>query len=361
VIDFIPLESYTRVYYLILAAFVSSLSIMLLNHPKAVIATPGIRNDVVRIWGWACVAIMIVVLGLRPISFAFGDMGNYYKQFQAYQAGAELGQRDLLFEGGLWLYARYLTAPLFFLSCLLLYLVPLIAAFRRLLGAYWPLAFFLAVAHFDFYGYGVNGIRQGIASSLFLLALTTRGLSSWLLMACSVGVHGSLIVPFLGYLLTLCLKRPGYYFTGWLICLAATSIYAGFGELIFSTGFGGERLDKYSSVDSEFLDQLSKVGYRFDFLIYSLPPILLGYYLVVVRGVRDYPYLRMLQIYLTSNAVWLLMIRSPISNRIAYLSWFLMGVLIAYPLVRHRLFKGQHFVYVGVLIAMFGYTFFSKI
>ena len=360
-IDFIPLGSYARVYYVILALFIGSLSVMLAGHPKAVIATPGIRNDVVRTWGWACVAVIVVLLGLRPISAVFGDMGNYYRHFEAYRMGARLVEGDIIFEGWLWLFARFLNAPLFFFVCLTIYLVPLVLACRRMFGVYWPLAFFLAAAHFDFYGYGVNGIRQGMASSLFLLALTFGGFRSWVLVLLAVGFHGSLVVPAVAYAMTYLFRDPRYYFAGWAICLVATSVYGGFGEIILASGFGEGRLDTYTEVDSEFLEQLSKIGFRWDFLIYSLPPIALGYYLVMWRGIRDQPYMRMLQIYLAANAVWLLMIRTPVSNRVAYLSWFLMGLLIAYPLVRHRLFKAQHLVYVAILLAMFGYTFFRNI
>lgn len=89
-IDFIPLGSYSQVYYVILALFVGSLSVMLAGHPKAAIATPRIRNDVVRMWGWVCVAVMVALLGLRPISAVFGDMGNHCRHFEPYRVRAGL-------------------------------------------------------------------------------------------------------------------------------------------------------------------------------------------------------------------------------------------------------------------------------
>lgn len=360
-IDFIPLEHYGRVYYTILAAFIGSFAIMLSRYPRAVVAHPGVKNNVVLLWGWACVVILVLLLGLRPISFSFGDMGNYYKQFRVYEYGGELGTSDVLFEAMMWAFARYMNAGSFFFACIVLYLLPLAVAFRRLLGQYWPLAFFLAAAHFDFYGYGVNGIRQGVASSLMLLALTSKGVRSWLLVGAAIGFHGSLVVPAIAYAMTLVFRKPRYYFYGWGICLLATSVYSGFGDLIFSSSFSDDRLDRYVDMDSGLLEQFSKVGFRFDFLAYGLLPILLGYYVVIVRGIRDESYVRLLQVYLTANAVWLLMIRTPISNRVAYLSWFLMGILIAYPLVRYKIFKDQHLVYVAILLVMFSYTLVRNI
>lgn len=361
VIDFIPAESYYRIYYVTMALFIATLSLLLLGHRKAVVAHPHIQNPLVRAWGWLCVAFIVLLLGLRPISFAFGDMGNYNKKFLEYAAGAPLGQGDFLFEVVMLVFARFLTAPLFFLFCLLLYVIPPVLAFRKWLGVYWPLAFFLTLAFYDYYGYGVNGIRNGVATSLFLFALSLSGWRAWLLVACSVGMHGSMMLPAAAYLLTWKFRRPGFYFAGWLLCLLVTSVYGGLGDLIMSSGFGDARLEKYANVDAYFVEQLSKVGFRFDFLVYSLPPIVLGYYVVMVRKLRDPVYLRMLEMYLVSNAFWLLMIRTPISNRVAYLSWFLMGILLAFPLVRYRLFRGQHVMYVAILLAMFSYTFVSML
>lgn len=360
-IDFIPLEHYSRVYYYMLAAFIGCLAIMLVRHPKAVIFHSGIHNNIVRALGWVCVASMLLLLGLRPISYAFGDMGNYYKQFVAYQSGEALGAGDYLFELAMWFFARYLNAPLFFFTCFTLYIIPLVIALRKLLGVYWPLGFFLFAAHFDFYGYGVNGIRQGIASSLFLYALTLRPLRAWLVISVAIGIHASLVVPAIAYALTFVIRAPAHYFAGWSLCLIATIASPAFGEQIMSSGLGGGRLDQYVDVGDWFLEQFSRVGFRLDFLIYSLPPIVLGYYLVMVRKIADQPYLRILQVYLAANAVWLLMIRTPTSNRIAYLSWFLMGFLVAYPLIRHRIFKGQHLVYVSFLLVFFGYTFYRNL
>lgn len=360
-IDLIPAESYSHIYYVLMGGFIVSFALLLIGHPKAVVAHPGVRNKVVQFWGWSCVILLLLLLGLRPISYAFGDMGNYYKQFLAYEGGAGLKNGDLGFEVGMWLYARYLNAPLFFLTCFALYLLPLVVAFRRFLGSYWPLAFFLAAAHFDFYGYGVNGIRQGVASSLFLLALSIGGIRAWMIIALSVGIHGSLVVPAAAYAMTYVFRKPAYYYLGWLLCLLVTAISPKPGEMILGLGFADDRYGKYLDAGDYFVEQFAKVGFRFDFLAYSLPPIFLGFYLVIVRKVRDDLYIRLLSVYLTANAVWLLMIRTAVSNRVAYLSWCLMGLLIAYPLVKHKLFKQQHVVYIAVLVLMFGYTFVRNI
>lgn len=355
-ITFIPLHLYVVTYYALMLFFIGTLCVMLWTHPKAVVAQPGIRNQVVQMWGWACLVLLIVLLGLRPISFAFGDMGNYYKHFLAYEAGKELGEGDIVFESALWLFANYANAALFFFFCTVLYLVPIAVTTRKLLDQYWPLAFFMVAAHVDFYGYGVNGIRQGVASSVFLLALVTPRPLSWALVACSVGLHGGFILPAAAFVLTGMIKDPRLYFAGWLACLAATSAWGGFGEAFATAGIGGEALDKYMTTDQQTLQQFSKVGFRFDFLAYSAIPIVIGYYFVIVRKFRDAPYLRMLSIYLTCNAVWLLMIRTTASNRVAYLSWFMMGLVIAYPLIKWRAFRGQHIIFVCLLLVLFGYT-----
>lgn len=360
-IDFIPLEDYAHVYYLITLAFMLVLCLLILPNRRAVVASAGVRNSVIVAWGWAYVAVLVALIGLRPISYAFGDMGTYYKSFLDYQYGVPISHEDILFQAIMWLFAKFANAPAFFFFCALVYIVPVAIAARRMLGNYWPIAFFMTIAWFDYYGYAVNGLRQGVASSVFILALTVSWRYSWVLLVAAVGLHIGFLIPAVAYIAVLKFRNPKWYLVGWLCAIVVTSAYAGFGELIAGTGWFGDRWDKYLTVGTYFTKQLKEVGFRMEFLIYSAIPVVVGTYFILVKKFEDRLYDRLFCIYLATNAVWLLAIRSPISNRIAGLSWCMMGLVIAYPLVRCRALRMQHFAYMGILAVLFGYTFIAHL
>ncbi|MDE6170822.1 MAG: hypothetical protein K2F68_06665, partial [Duncaniella sp.] len=65
-------------------------------------------------------------------------------------------------------------------------------------------------------------------------------------------------------------------------------------------------------------------------------PIVFYWYITFIKGVRDGWYNVIAITYMLSNAFWIIVIRSTFSNRFAYLSWFLMPIMIAYPLSEMR-------------------------
>ena len=85
--------------------------------------------------------------------------------------------------------------------------------------------------------------------------------------------------------------------------------------------------------DNSNSDRFSSIGYRWDFVLYSLIPIVLGYRKIISGQVQDKIYIFLYNTYCICNAFWLFTIYVPYNNRIAYLSWFLYPVLIAYPFI----------------------------
>lgn len=361
-IEFIPLQQYATVVYVVMLVFIASLSMMLFAHPKAVLFHPHINNEVARLWGWGCFFLLLLLLGLRPISYAFGDMGNYHKHFLAYQAGGLPDGGDLLFEWTMWLFATFLNAPLFFFLCAVVYLAPIVVAARRMLSQYWPLAFFFSIAQFDFYGYGVNGIRQGMAASVFLLAVVAnRKWHMWIWTLVAIGLHKSFAVPTALLLLVQYAWNPRYYLAGWLACLAIAAMFPGIGTMLADSALSTGKYDEYLDPDSTFVQQFSAVGFRPDFIVYSLLPIGIGGYFLFWRKVKDRFYVRLYCLYLGSNAFWLILMHTVVSNRIAYLSWCLIGFVTAYPLVRFRGMAAQHQAFSALLLGFYLFTFITHI
>ncbi len=97
--------------------------------------------------------------------------------------------------------------------------------------------------------------------------------------------------------------------------------------------------------------------FRWDFILYSLMPILLGAYTLFVRKVYNNTYLILLGTYMYANAFWILVIRDLFSNRFAYLSWFLYPIVLAYPLFNLPVFEKNHSKKASwILLAHFGFT-----
>ena len=75
------------------------------------------------------------------------------------------------------------------------------------------------------------------------------------------------------------------------------------------------------------------------------------------KGFKDNFYNQIFSTYLICNAFWILVIRANFSNRCAYLSWFLMRVVIIYPYLRKRFYVKQEIVIAKVLTAYFMFTY----
>lgn len=360
-IDFIPLQSYALVVNTIVMAVVALLALLVMRHPHAVVEQPGIRNKVPRALGEAVVVALCVLVGLRPISYVFGDMGNYYRRFVEYSAGMSPGGHDPLFDGIMWLFAQVNAPGLFFLFCALVYVIPLRIASQRLFANYWPLGFLFVIAHISFYGFAVNGIRNGMAMSLFTLAITYRRWRAWVLMAAAIGLHGSLILPVLAFAAASFGFRAKWSIAFWIGCLVISLAVPGVGTLLANSLPVDDRLEQYAATAGQYDDQFASTGFRWDFLLYSALPIMVGAFFIFGKKRFDAFYLKVFSTYVITNAVWLLLIQLPFSNRFSYLSWGVMGLVIAYPLIKWGLFKQQQLVFAVLLVGLAGFSYVSQL
>ncbi len=106
------------------------------------------------------------------------------------------------------------------------------------------------------------------------------------------------------------------------------------------------------------MSQFSREGFRWDFLLYSTVPIVMGWYICVKRKIQDNWYNVICTVYCLCNAFWIMVIRSAFSNRFAYLSWFIYPIVIAYPLINLPVWEDQDRKTGIILLAYAGFTFF---
>lgn len=294
-----------------------------------------------------------VYIGLRPIVWgAFADSYGYYHSFE-YLKGMPLSM-ELAYEmakDGLFAYleilcTRFTTAKGWFIIIALCYYVSVLWAARRLFAnnAYAAmLTFFVA---FSTFSYATNGIRNGMACSLLLLAISFVVVPGKinLIKATIIGFiatqfHASATLPALCVLATVFLPKLRNIRFAVYVWLGAFVAYFVVGNTVSSffqnLGFD-DRLGDYIA-DSERYATTAKSGFRIDFLIYSAMPIWMAWYSAVKHKTTDRTYNILASTYIYANAVWILLMNAAFSNRFAYLSWFMFPFVLIYPALKFDL------------------------
>lgn len=358
--NLIPLEHYTAFYYYVLMVIV----LVTFLHSK-ILGIDELKNHkFIRTAGLLLFVFVVLYMGLRPISGTyFGDMGTYNQYFEGYQHGVtEISNSDVGFDLFMRGCSAIMTAQMFFFLCAIIYVMPIFYLSKKWFPVYWFYAFLILVSSFSFWSYGVNGIRNGIATSLFLMAITFAErkmiMIIFLFLACSV--HKSILLPTIAYTLTLVNNNPKKYFYAWLVAIPLSLVLGGFFETFFQgLGFADRTVGYLTNLDEEI--ELGKAGFRWDFILYSALGVYAGYYFVIIKGFKDELYNHLLNTYLLTNAIWILVIRANFSNRFAYLSWFMIGLIIIYPLLKQRLFENTNRAIGNVLLFYFLFTFFMNV
>ena len=355
--SFIPLSYYSPLYYHFLLVVVFFVFFSTLQKELTDPSNLKSKNTV----GIFLVSSIILYMGLRPISFAFGDMGVYNIMFREYTQGKPFDStKDFLFEGMMYFYAKYLNAELFFFTCSFFYVYLLYAATKKIFADYWFYAFLILVSAFTFWVYGVNGIRNGLATSIFIYGLSrTKKVNIALVLLLACLIHKSMLLPTIAYGLTIFYGNTKTYLWAWFLAIPLSLTAGGFFENFFlGLGFADDKLSTYLGEFNQASEgvQLS-LGFRWDFLLFSFSGVYAGWYYGVKKGFSDVLYDKLFQIYLVSNAVWILIIRANYSNRFAFLSWFLLGLVLIYPLLKSQLFKKQHQLIGLIIIGYFAFTY----
>ena len=357
-IDFIPIRSYYDVYI----HFCLFLVVANLIHAYTVPLNDQKNLKFLRTAGWLLLVLIVLYLGLRPISgYVFGDMGTYARYFKNYALGAPVTtEKDVLFHYYIKILSYGVGVHGFFLITAALYILPTYFISKKHFGAYWFYGFLMFVVSFSFYSYGTNGIRNGLATSLFLwgLCYPKKKILMGIFFTIAVLFHKTLLLPVMAHILTLFYNEPKTYLKAWVLAIPM-SLFLGsiFITIFTSLGFGDDRLAGYLSGDSSGLDSAIKTGFRWDFLFYSAFPVFAGWYFIIKKKFQDHFYNHVLNIYLICNTFWILVIRANFSNRFAYLSWFLMAFVIIYPLLKQQIFKNQQITIAKVTTAYFLFTF----
>lgn len=339
--DFIPLESYLPTYYWTLAFLILVTCIYYMHADgcqKLYTQNSGVMPSLFALF-------IAFFLGYRPLSaLYFGDMYmyalSYYSPNSTFSSGFFNLRAEWFWELIMKTCRSYdVEVEEWYVIVDIVYIGAQTWACKKLLKENLWLAILFVFYSFSFVSFGTNGLRNGMGSSLMMLAIaffadrTKKGYAIGILLSLfAMGSHRSVIVPIIAVFASLFyIKDIKVSLKIWIACILLSLIAGGFFQrIIFSIGYD-DRMATYSKGGG---------GFRWDFLLYSAMPVWLIWY-VYKNGIRDRTFELLGNTYILANSVWLLVMRMAYNNRVAYLSWFLYGLILAYAVVRVPIWKNQ--------------------
>ena len=310
-------------------------------------------------FAWIICAIVVLFVGFRPISIEFGDTVSteeYYSHIYGDAFFFTLNTDNLFFDNWFaWMASKHFDMTTVFLLFAFVYFGVMLIALRRLFPNEVLLAFVVYLVAFSTFSYGTNGVKAGMAASVFLLAITYHK-KLWLSLLIALFTftqHHSMALVIAAYVLTLFVKNTKYYIVGWLICLLMAILHITYFQFLFA-GFTDEQ-------GASYLLYKDNTRFRIDFVLYSFVPIAIGYYLVYKKKIPSKGfYNNLLNLYITTNAVWMLCMYAEFTNRISYLSWFLYPVVLLYPFIYFDWGHNQRRYLKCVVYLHLGFTLFME-
>lgn len=302
--------------------------------------------------------IVTLFIGLRnPYGswVYFGDTHNYTLKYLKIQTDPNwVTKKDFGFYYYMKLMAKMVDVQTFYLITATLYVFPVYYTFQKWFKKYAFFAIILFVTSMSFWPFGINGMRNGLATSVFIFALafSDKKLIMYCIIAISISFHTSLILPTMALLATEFYNNTKLLLKIWV------------GSIFLSFLFGRNLINSISTILTSSIGQLDGRGdfsgldaksfatpsYRIDFVTYSAIAVALGYYFIFKLHFKDKFFQKLFNIYVISNTIWLYFIYFPYTNRIAYLSWFLIPILVVYPVVYSRNLKNQSFFMAGAIV-----------
>lgn len=342
--SFIPLEYYSLVFYW--SVFLLSLGVSIKYASSS--TNSLLLQDHGNFYTMILAIILCFYIGYRPLNWIFQDMVSYARIFQLYKVDEiSINWKD---EWGMPIVTscfKILGWPLthFFMFIATGYIVFQVISVKKLLWENTPLAFLFIITSFSFWGYGTNGIRNGLACAIAMLSITEllrdQKIYSLFWGILALGFHHSTALPiFMVIVAKYVIKRPKYAIYFWLFSIILSLISGNtFINFFASLGFD-ERMSSYVNLDNRIYG-FAHLGFRWDFLLYSAVPVALTWYATQNKRINDSTFNTLSSTYILSNAFWIIVARAAFSNRFAYLSWFIYPLVIAYAIIRLPIWQEQ--------------------
>lgn len=310
------------------------------------------------------IAILLALyIGFRPLSEVFDDMVGYEELYSRVQDGNGLailavGNLNYIFDPIFILFASIgLSVDFFFFFIACIYFGGIYWACKRLYPLDTMLAFVTYLGAFSTFSYATNGIKAGAAAALFLVALSyykqKRKMALFLFL--TLGFHHAMVIPIAACFCSCVIKNRKIFFCWWVVCFVMALLHVTVLMSIFAS-----LTDDHGAEYLQAGKELIVSGFRIDFIVYSVIPIIVGNFVVRKYDIRSDEFDFLLNTYTMTNSIFLLCTYGSYINRMAYLSWLMYSIVLLYPFLnvvwsnKHKQVKFLKYVVWGHL----GFTLF---
>lgn len=338
----IPASLYHPIYLLLVLLFTVG---VLPKYTSRVILNPQRFHLAKTRMAWLLCLLLVLFIGLRPVSGTyFVDMISYAEQYELIQGGVWLPEDnynyiyDTLYVG---MALAGIPVTYFFLLMAAIYFVGIYIACKKIFPRDILIAFVTYLGAFSTFSFSTNGLKAGVAASLFLIALAYRDniKIAILFLFLSLGFHHAMAAPIAAYAIAFFVKKRKFILYFWFFSLVLAALH-----ITSFMDFFANQTDEHGAgyLNSKVEDAINMVsGFRPDFILYSAVPIILGHYLMKKYKIHSVFYIFIWSVYTLTNSVFLLCTYGSFINRIAYLSWLMYPIVLLYPFLNHRWSRKQ--------------------
>lgn len=300
------------------------------------------------------IVVILFITFRPPVTKYFGDTGAYVQAFYNAQYGFNPDGKDLGHELIMQIFKNFDVEVLFFFYAVI-YVGAQYLVSKKVFPTNTAVAMVLIVGSFSFFSYGFNGMRNGAACALVMLAfIERRVVIQFVLFLIAVSFHKSALLPVVAYYIANIFTDTRLYLKVWVICIIINVLIPNIlGELSWLTDVIEDDRTSYltTSFDNFKYDvYFSHTGFRWDFLLFSAIPIYFGWKSTLSSYTNIQPGTLFFNIYLICNSVWLFTARLPFNNRIAYLSWFLMPIVLLHSFVSMPRYNTNRYINLLIII-----------
>lgn len=309
--------------------------------------------------------ILALFIGFRPVHPIFYDT-VVYAQYYDYIYGDPfrflMDVENLIFDNLLhYMASARFSCTIFFLLIAFIYFVGRYIACKKMFPNNTWAAFLVFLGAFLTFASAVNGFKAGAAASLFVCAIAYRDNKPLAisLLALSWGFHHSMSICIAAYILVLMYKNTKTYFAFWFFALVVAIAHITEFQSIFAD-YVDDKSAGYLITEEEGGEGWY-TGMRYDFVLYSFMPILVGWNAIFRKRIRIPEYTFVLNLYVLLNALWMLCMYANFTNRIAALSWALYPIVIIYPYLSEKSnYPNKNRMFAVVMLLHLAFTLFMK-
>ena len=335
----IPVTYYTSVFFLFLTTAILMACLPLLKS-STLTEFPTIHS---KIGLFVLLLITIGFIGLRdPLGNwrYLGDTSVYTHIFEQIRQNTSTDfNKDLGFIVFMKICSNIMDVHGFYLLSAVLYVVLPLFTFKKWFGKYAFFAMATFVTTLSFWGFGINVMRNGLATSIFIFALgyKDKKLLFYLLLLLSITFHKAMLLPSVAYIIANNYHNTKVVFFFWLSTIPISLVLGHQLEPFVRDFFSADNIIADARAQTYFSGEkqnfIVEQRFRLDFIIYSAIPILIAFYQLYKKNYTSVTYNLLVRLYLFINGAWILLIYVEYTDRLAALSWFLMPIILIYPFI----------------------------